>query len=737
MTVKETYAITGMSCAACSARIEKKLNRMQGVSASVNLATEKATVEFDPEQESSASIIKAVKSIGYGAIKEDAESSGKERRARNRQLRALQITLAVSIILTVPFVLNMVLDLAHAGTGFLSNPYFQFVLGSIIQFGIGWRFYKNAFLAIRSGSANMDVLVALGTSAAYLFSVYNVFWVWPREQMSGMQMSMPHLYFETSAVIITLILLGKYFEASAKSRTGDAIKKLIGLEAKTARVLRGGTETDIPIEEVIPGDTVVVRPGEKIPVDGTILEGNSAVDESMITGESLPMDKTVGDTVIGATMNRFGTFRFQATRVGKDAALAHIIKMVEDAQSAKAPIQKIADKISGIFVPVVLGIALVTFLLHLLITRDLTSSIISAVAVLVIACPCSLGLATPTAIMVGTGIGATAGILFKGGDLLETTGKVSAVVLDKTGTVTNGHPEVTDIVAFDISDKEALRLAGIAEKNSEHPLGQAIAQAASDQSAAPLPSPDTFEALPGKGVSASAEGKTLLVGTRSLISEAGLSLTDAEPAMERLEKGGKTAMLLADTEQVLAVIAVADTIKEGSRRAVERLREMGVEVVMLTGDNARTAAAVATQAGITHVSAEVLPENKASEVENLRKGGKIVAMAGDGINDAPALATADIGIAMGAGADVAIEAAGITLMRGNLESIPQAIELSRRTMRKIRQNLFWALFYNSVGIPFAAVDLLNPMIAGAAMAFSSVTVVTNSLSLRRYKPMAK
>lgn len=730
MTTKETFAVTGMSCAACSARIEKKLNGLGGVHASVNLATEKATVEFDTDKASAASIIKTIKGMGYGAIREEADSADKERRARDRQLRVLKTRLAVSIILTIPFLLHMILDLAHLNTGLLGNPYFQLVLGTLIQFGIGRQYYRGAFLSLRSGSANMDVLVAMGTSAAYFFSVYNV-GIFMRGQ-SGMPM--PHLYFETSAVIITLILLGKFLEASAKSHTGDAIKKLIGLQAKTARILRDGKETDIPIENVATGDIILVRPGEKIPVDGRILEGDSAVNESMITGESLPVDKAAGDMVIGATINTFGTFRYQATRVGKDAALARIVQMVEEAQGSKAPIQKIADKISGIFVPVVLGVALLSFALHFLLTRDLTSSVISAVAVLVIACPCSLGLATPTAIMVGTGIGASAGILFKGGEYLETTGKVNAVVLDKTGTITTGKPEVTDIKAFGIPETEALRLAGIAERHSEHPLGQAIVHAATKE--AELPDPESFQAIPGKGVSATVEGRPLFAGTRSLMREKGLEITPVESAMKAFEEDGKTAILLADTQQILAVIAVADTIKRGSRQAVEQLGAMGVEVYMLTGDNARTAATIAKQAGIEHVVAEVLPENKAKEVENLRKQGKIVAMAGDGINDAPALATADIGIAMGTGTDVAIEAAGITLMRGNLESIPQAIELSRRTMRKIKQNLFWALFYNAIGIPFAAAGFLNPMVAGAAMAFSSVSVVTNSLRLRRYKPTA-
>ncbi|MFT9055800.1 MAG: heavy metal translocating P-type ATPase, partial [Ethanoligenens sp.] len=601
-----------------AARSEKMLNGLYGVSAAVNLATEKATVEFDPEKTSTTSIIKAVKAIGYGAIKEDAHSADKEKHARNRQLRILKITLAVSIVLTAPFVISMILEML--GLHGLQNPILQLLLGTIVQFGIGWRFYKNAFLALRSRSANMDVLVALGTSAAYLFSVYNVIWVWPHTQMTGMNMGMPHLYFETSSVIITLILLGKYFEAAAKNRTGDAIKKLVGLQAKTARVLRDGETCDIPVADVVAGDTVLVRPGEKIPVDGRILEGNSAVDESMVTGESLPVDKTIGDAVIGATINKFGTFRFEATRVGKDAALAQIIKMVEDAQGSKAPIQKIADKISGIFVPVVLGIALITFLLHFLITRDFTSAIISAVAVLVIACPCSLGLATPTAIMVGTGIGASAGILFKGGEFLETAGKINTIVLDKTGTVTKGRPEVTDVVPFGLTESEALRLAGAAEKNSEHPLGQDIVEAASKQAA--LPYPDAFEAVPGKGIIAMVEQRHLLVGTRSLIREAGLDISAATTIMEGFEKDGKTAMLLANEKQVLAVIAVADTIKDGSKQAVEQLHAMGIDVYMLTGDNTRTAAAIAKQAGITHVTAEVLPENKASVVENLRKQGK-------------------------------------------------------------------------------------------------------------------
>ena len=719
MNVKETYAITGMSCAACSARIEKKLNSLPGVTAAVNLATEKATVEFDSAAHSNAEIVKTVKKLGYGAIHEEAGSADKERAAKARQLRVLTVTLVVSAVLTVPFLVNMVLMLAGVHT-FLDNMWFQLVLATVVQFGVGSRYYRGAFLSIKSGSANMDVLVALGTSAAYAFSIYN------------MATGGTHLYFETSAVIITLILLGKYFEAAAKSRTGDAIKKLIGLQARTARVLKDGQERDVPIESVAVGDELIVRPGEKVPVDGAVLSGTSAVDESMITGESMPVDKKPGDEVIGATINRFGTFHFRATRVGSDAALAHIIRMVEEAQGSKAPIQRVADKVSGIFVPAVLIVAALTFGLRLLITGDFTASLLDAVAVLVIACPCALGLATPTAIMVGTGIGATAGILFRGGEALETAGRVTAVVLDKTGTVTTGKPAVTDVVPFGIFKEEALRLAGAVEAGSEHPLGKAIAQAAQAEGA--LPAAQAFEAVPGRGVRAAVEGRTLLVGTRALMQDAGMDTAAAEDAMRALEAAGKTAMLLADETRLLAVLAVADTVKPGSQAAVTALRKMGIAVTMLTGDNARTAAAVAKEAGIENVVAEVLPGNKAEEVAKLQKDGKIVAMAGDGINDAPALAAADVGLAMGTGTDVAIESAGVTLMRGDLRSIPQAIALSRRTMRKIRQNLFWALFYNSICIPFAAAGLLNPMVAGAAMAFSSVTVVANSLSLRRWHP---
>jgi len=609
---------------------------------------------------------------------------------------------------------------------FFHNEYFQLIVATPVQFIIGFRFYKNAYRALRSGSANMDVLIAMGTTAAYFYSIYNAFFA-PHEGM------MKELYFESSAVIITLILFGKYLEAVAKGRTSEAIKKLMGLQAKTARVIRDGREEDIPIEEVVPGDVIVVRPGEKIPVDGRILEGDSAVDESMLTGESLPVEKTAGDHVVGATINRFGTFRLEATRVGKDTVLSQIIKMVEDAQGSKAPIQKIADRVSGVFVPVVLAIALVTLLAWYLIAGDLTGGIVSAVSVLVIACPCALGLATPTAIMAGTGKGAENGILIKGGEHLEMTYRLNAVVLDKTGTITKGQPEVTDVIPLGSMDRgELLRMAAAAEKNSEHPLGEAIYEQGKKEPGT-VPEAEQFAAIPGKGVRAVVEGRQIYIGTRKLMQEAGIDTGSAENVIAGLEDDGKTAMLMAADGRLEAVIAVADTLKESSKDAIDELKKMGIEVYMITGDNKRTASAIAKQAGITNVLAEVLPEDKAEEVGKLKKQGMKVAMAGDGINDAPALVAADIGIAMGTGTDVAIEAADITLLRGDLMLIPAAIRLSKMTMRKIKQNLFWAFIYNIIGIPVAAFGLLNPMIAGGAMAFSSVSVVTNSLRLRRIR----
>lgn len=724
--------ISGMSCAACSAKIEKSLNKMEGVSkAAVNLTTERARVEYDYSQVKVNDLIQQIRKLGYDAERVEEITPDQEAEQQAREIRSLMTLLVTSAVLASPLLLAMVLSVigVHAAwINFLHNPYFQLVLATPIQFIIGYRFYKHAYLALRSKSANMDVLIAMGTSAAYFFSLYNLLF---EEVPAGV---MKDLYFEAAAVIITLVLLGKYLEAVAKGKTSEAIKKLMGLQAKTARVIRNGMEEDIPIEEVEVGDIVAVRPGEKVPVDGKIIEGSSALDESMLTGESLPVDKKAGDLIFGATINKFGAFKFEVTRVGKDTALAQIIKMVEEAQGSKAPIQKIADQVAGIFVPAVLIIAALTFILWYASGAGINKALISAVAVLVIACPCALGLATPTAIMVGTGKGAENGILIKGGEYLELAYKLNVVVLDKTGTITKGQPEVTDILPLgDFNENEILSLAASAEKSSEHPLGTAIYQKGKNVLGS-LPDPEKFEAIPGQGLKAIINNRVIHIGTRKLMANNSIDTKSIESNIARLEDEGKTAMLMAIDHSPAAVIAVADTIKEDSRAAIEDLKQMGIEVYMITGDNRRTADAIARQAGIAHVLAEVLPENKAEEIEKLKAQGKIVAMVGDGINDAPALATADIGMAVGSGTDVAIEAADITLMRDDLRTIGAAIRLSRKTITKIKQNLFWAFIYNIIGIPFAALGLLNPVIAGAAMAFSSVSVVTNSLSLKRYDP---
>ena len=721
--------LTGMSCASCAARIEKTLRGMAGVTeASVNFASEKARVSFLPGKTGVREMVRAVEANGYGAEPVEEAAPDRERELREREVRSLRARVIASALLSFPLLAAMFASMLKINAlGFLHLPLVQLALATPVQFVIGYRFYKNAFHSLRAGSPGMDVLVALGTSAAYFFSLYNGFL---KPMTHG---EMPHLYFEASAIIITLVLLGKMLEAVAKGRTSEAIKRLIGLQPKTARVTRDGREVDIPIAEVQVGDVVSVRPGEKIPADGELVEGSSAVDESMITGESIPVEKNAGDAVIGATINKLGAFRFRATKVGKDTVLSQIIRVVEEAQGSKAPIQRLVDKVAGIFIPSVLGVAALTFLIWLVVFGNLPMGLISAVAVLVIACPCAMGLATPTAIMVGTGKGAENGILIRSGESLERAYKLQAIVLDKTGTITRGKPALTEIVPVNgMSRGELLRLAGIVEKKSEHPLGAAVYEAAREE-LGELEDPDGFEALPGKGVKARVGDRTVLVGTRAFLRDVGIASDAVEQAVQKLEGEGKTVMLLAVRDRVEGLLAVADQIKESSRRAIERLKKMGLDVYMITGDNRRTAQAIAAQVGIEHVMAEVLPEKKAEAVRELKAAGKVVAMVGDGINDAPALVTADIGIAMGTGTDVAIESADITLMSGDLMSVPAAIQLSQKTMRKIRQNLFWAFFYNTVGIPFAALGMLNPIIAGAAMAFSSVSVVSNSLSLKRFK----
>ncbi|WP_190271676.1 heavy metal translocating P-type ATPase [Peribacillus butanolivorans] len=729
---KKEFTITGMTCAACATRIEKGLNKMDGVSkANVNLALENATVEYDPSEASPIDIIQRVEKLGYGAIIKDDNNESVDFRQKEIQKQKRKFIFAV--ILSFPLLWAMVSHFSFTSfiymPDFLMNPWVQMAFATPVQFIIGKQFYVGAYKALKNKSANMDVLVAMGTSAAYFYSVYQSIIA------IGVHHHIAQLYFETSAILITLILLGKLFEAKAKGRSSEAIKKLMGLQAKTALVLRNGEEREIPLEEVIVGDTVLVKPGEKIPVDGEVVEGNSAVDESMLTGESIPVDKSMGDTVIGSTLNKNGFLKMKATKIGRDTALSQIIKVVEDAQGSKAPIQRLADQISGVFVPIVVGIALLTFLVWMIWVNpgEFTPAFEAMIAVLVIACPCALGLATPTSIMAGSGRAAEFGILFKGGEHLETTHHIDTVILDKTGTVTNGTPVLTDVLIENgMGEQHFLSLIGAAEKQSEHPLAQSIVQGIQERKIS-LALVQEFEAIPGYGVKAVVNQKVLLVGTRKLMKQNNVDITKALSAMEDLEGQGKTAMLASIDGEYAGLIAVADTIKDTSQTAIRRLKEMDIQVIMITGDNQRTAHAIGNQVGIDQVIAEVLPEGKAEEVKKLQAAGKKVAMVGDGINDAPALALADIGMAIGTGTDVAMEAADITLIRGDLNSIADAILMSRKTMRNIKQNLFWAFAYNVIGIPIAAIGLLAPWLAGAAMAFSSVSVVINALRLQRVK----
>ena len=747
-TRKSIFPVSGMTCASCVARVEEALNSVPGVvSASVNLASEKATVEY-VEGVEIADLRQAVKDAGY-ELGGEAETLEDVTTASRRETKSVRDRFIIAVVLAAVIMALMWMP------AFTGKPYLLWVLATPVQFWAGLRFYRGAWGALKHRTADMNTLIAVGTSAAYFYSVVAVLFpgIFTVEGLEA------HLYFETSAMIIALILLGRFLEARAKGQTSEAIKKLIGMQPKTALVIRDGKELEISVEDVRVGDIIQVRPGERVPVDGIIRQGYSSVDESMITGESIPLEKNTGDVVIGATINRMGSFKFEATRIGKDTTLAQIVRLVEEAQGSKAPIQRLADVIASYFVPVVIGIALITFIIWYFIgpSPALTFAFLNFIAVLIIACPCALGLATPTAIMVGTGKGAEQGVLIRSAEALERLYKIDTILLDKTGTLTKGEPGVTDIItAPHYTEKELLKLAAAVEHKSEHPLGEAVVREAQEKQLK-IATASHFRAIPGHGAEASVGNKKLLMGNLKLMQDRGISLGELEAKAENLRAEGKTVIFLAMDSKLAGIIGLADTIKLNAQAVVAQLRRMGIEVVMLTGDNRRTAEAIGREAGIDHVLAEVLPERKSEEVKKLQDTGKVVAMVGDGINDAPALAQADVGIAIGTGTDVAMETGDITLIRGDLSGITTAISLSRRTMRTVKQNLFWAFAYNTALIPVAAGILylafgstgvpsglqfilgdygfLNPIMAAAAMAASSITVVSNSLRLRGFKPL--
>ncbi|MDN6291830.1 MAG: heavy metal translocating P-type ATPase [Tetragenococcus halophilus] len=747
----QSFDIEGMTCASCVQAIEKSVGKVDGVQeVAVNLATEKMNVSYDEDAINAGDIIKAVQDAGYQAAVESDKVSSDDADKKQKQMKDLWLRFLGSAIFALPLLyiaMGPMLPFGGLPIPEFLDPVQHTVTFTIVQLALtlpvvylGRSFYTVGFKSLFKGHPNMDSLIAIGTTAALLQGiVMTALLVMGRVEVHH---GHPDLYFESAAVILTLITLGKYLEAVSKGKTSDAIKKLMGLAPKTARVIRNDKEVEISIDEVVTDDIVVVRPGDKIPVDGELVDGSSAVDESMITGESIPIEKQVGDKVVGASINKNGSFYFKATKVGKDTTLSQIIKLVEDAQGSKAPIAKLADKVSGVFVPIVIALAVLSGLAWFLLGQESwVFALTITISVLVIACPCALGLATPTAIMVGTGKGAENGVLIKSGDALEGTQKVQTIVFDKTGTITEGKPIVTDIINYNGYDEEAvLTLAASAETGSEHPLGEAIVESAKDRGVT-LQTVKDFQSIPGHGIQVAVEGQTVLLGNKKLITENNIDTLDAQEVSDRLANEGKTPMFIAAGGQLIGIVAVADTIKENSISAIDKLHHMGLQVAMITGDNKRTAEAIAKQVGIDRVFSEVLPEDKANEVEKLQNEGLHVAMVGDGINDAPALAQANVGVAIGSGTDVAIESADIVLMRSDLMDVPTAVELSRATIKNIKQNLFWAFAYNTIGIPIAmgilylfGGPLLNPMFAGAAMSLSSVSVLLNALRLKGFKP---